>query len=325
MWWPGLSSQLENVVKTCQDCLKNTVQRPEPLRPSRLPQLPWQKVGTDLFEWNKSTYLLVVDYFSRWIEVARLSKLTSEEVILHTRSVFARHGIPEVVVSDGGPQFSAELYEQFAQEYGFEHIMSSPYYPQCNGEAERAVRTIKSLLKKPGDHYLALLAYRSTPLECGYSPAQLLMSRNIRTTLPMVRDQRSPMVVDSQDLQKRDHLIKERQKQNHDKRHRSKELPLLEPGDTVWVPDRDTSGTIVDETAPRSHIVETSDGSYRRNRRQLIRLETEQNKGPVSENEVPVPQNEVPVSQNEARNSRETRSKTGHMSKPPDRLDPSWT
>ena len=125
--------------------------------------------------------------------------------------MFARHGIPEVIVSDSGPQFSAELYAEFARQCGFEHITSSAYHPQCNGEAERAVKTIKSLLKKSGDHYLALLAYQSTPLECGFSLAQLLMSRNLRTTLPMVREQRTPRVVNFSELEK-DHHIKERQR-----------------------------------------------------------------------------------------------------------------
>ena len=308
MWWPGLSKQLEDVVKNCQECLKNTSQRSEPLQSSMLPQLPWQKIGTDLFDWNKSTYLLIVDYFSRWIEIARLSKLTSEEIILHTRSIFARYRIPEVVMSDNGPQFSSEKYAEFAQQYGFEHITSSPYYPQSNGEAERAVKTIKSLLKKSGDHYLALLAYRSTPLECGYSPAQLLMSRHLRTTLPMVREERIPKVVDLAKLAEKDHRIKERQRQNYDQRHKTKELTPLEPGDTVWISDRDTSGTVIDETGPRSHVVETSDGSYRRN---LVRLPT-QEADRETENLA-------------SQNSRETRSKIGHMVRPPDRLDPSWT
>ena len=72
---------------------------------------------------------------------------------------------------DNGPQFSAELYATFAKDYGFKHVTSSPYYPQGNGEAERAMKTIKGLLRKSGDPYLSLLAYRSTPLENGYSPA----------------------------------------------------------------------------------------------------------------------------------------------------------
>ena len=314
MWWPGLSKQLEDAVKTCRECLKHTVPGPEPLQPSRLPQLPWQKVGTDLFEWNKSTYLLVVDYYSRWIEIARLSKLTSEEVIRHTRSIFARHGIPEVVISDNGPQYSAELYAKFAQQYGFKHITSSPHYPQGNGEAERAVKTVKGLLKKSGDHYLALLAYRSTPLESGYSPAELLMSRQLRTTLPVGREQRSPKVVDAADLEKMDYHLKERQRQNYDQRHRTKELPSLEPGDTVWIPDRESSGTVVSETSPRSHIVETSDGSFRRNRRHLVRLPSTEAGG----------ESERTVSP-DTQSARVTRSQTGRTLRPPERLDPSWT
>ena len=71
-----------------------------------LPQLPWQRVGTDLFELKGYAYLLVVDYYSRFIEVARLNNATADEVILHTKEFFARHGIPEVVVSDNGPQYS---------------------------------------------------------------------------------------------------------------------------------------------------------------------------------------------------------------------------
>ena len=64
--------------------------------------------------------------------------MTADEVILHAKSVFARHGIPEEVVSDNGPQFSSQLYHLFSHEYGFHHITSSPLYPQSNGEAERA-------------------------------------------------------------------------------------------------------------------------------------------------------------------------------------------
>ena len=68
-----------------------------------------------------------------------------------------------MVVSDNGPQFRAETYKRFAEEYGFKHVTSSPYYPQGNGEAERAVGTVKRLLEKEKD--LALLAYQSTPLQ----------------------------------------------------------------------------------------------------------------------------------------------------------------
>ena len=155
VWWPGISNQLEKLVRECPNCIKFRVQRAEPHIPSPLPNLPWQKIGTDLFEWDKATYLLIIDYYSRWIETAKLTGLSANSVINHTKSIFARYGIPETVVSDNGPQFSSEAYAQFALEYGFKHTTSSPKHPQGNGEAERGVQTIKNLLKKEGDPYLA--------------------------------------------------------------------------------------------------------------------------------------------------------------------------
>ena len=134
----------------------------------------------------------------------------------------------------------------------------------------------------------------------------------------MVREQRAPRVVNFSDLEEKDHRIKERQRQNYDERYRVKELPLLEPGDTVWIPDQETSGIIVDETTTQSHTVETSNGSYRRNRKHLVRLPGQEADGEeIEQND----QNETLNSSN----SRKTRSKTSHAVRPPDRHDPSWT
>ena len=61
VWWPGLSTQLVQLIKNCRECCKQRCQPAEPLITSELPELPFQKIGTDLFEWEKRTYLLVVD------------------------------------------------------------------------------------------------------------------------------------------------------------------------------------------------------------------------------------------------------------------------
>ena len=297
------------MIKSCQECCKSRRQPAEPLLPSALPQLPWQKVGTDIFEWNKSSYLLIIDYYSRWIKIARLRDMSSEEVVLHTRSIFARHRIPEMVISDNGPQFACDTYAKFAREYGFDHITSSPHYPQCNGEVERTVQTVKSLLWKSGDPFLAILAYRATPLQSGFSPAELLMSRKLRTTVPIVREQRKPKVVEMTVFMEKDNSLKEHQRDNFDSHHRAKELPPLSLGDWVWVPDRESPGQVL-----------KPDGTYQRNRKYLIQLPV-----PDPEQIVEPQTSDLPETSAESVPTYQTRSKSGRAPKPPERLDPSWT
>ena len=112
-----------------------------------------------------------MDYYSRYIEVAAMTKnKKGSEVVRALKSIFARHGIPEKVRSDNGPPFDSGEYARFANDWGFKITTSSPKFPRSNGEAERAVQTAKSILKKEKDQANALLAYRSTPLSCGYSP-----------------------------------------------------------------------------------------------------------------------------------------------------------
>ena len=76
IWWPRISQDIEDRVQKCLTCLKFHKQLAEPLIPTSLPDYPWQRVGTDLFEWKKVTYLLIIDYYSRFIEMAKLTKLT---------------------------------------------------------------------------------------------------------------------------------------------------------------------------------------------------------------------------------------------------------
>ena len=142
---------------------------------SEFPELLWQKLGTDLFTWKGFNYLLVIDYYSRYIEIAKLHSASSISVINHLSSIFGRHGISEIISSDNGPQYKSIEFSNFAKAYGFQHKTSSPRFPQSNGEAERVVKTVKQLLSKSSDPYLALLAYRASPLNNGHSPSELLI------------------------------------------------------------------------------------------------------------------------------------------------------
>ena len=102
--------------------------RAEPLLPSELPIYLWQKVVTDLLEYKKVQYLVVVDSYSRYVELAKLNSLTSADIILHLKSIFVRHDIPEYLVADNGLQYASKAFSAFSQEYGFQHIKGSPYY-----------------------------------------------------------------------------------------------------------------------------------------------------------------------------------------------------
>ena len=116
-----------------------------------------------MFVLNGDSYLIIVDYFSRYPEVIKLKSTTSRAIIEAMKAVFSRHGIPETVVSDNGPQYSAEEFAKCAAEYNFHHVTSSPHFPQSNGQAERTVQTMKNLLKESSDQYMSLLTFRSTP------------------------------------------------------------------------------------------------------------------------------------------------------------------
>ena len=227
LWWPGINVDIEEYIKKCRVCCQ--FQRPqfEPLCPSELPDTPWQKVGTDLFEWKQVSYLFVVDYYSRFIEIAKLSSTTSRGVINHLKSIFTRHGIPQIVVSDNGPQYLSSEFSQFARDNKYNHITSSPHFPQANRESERAVQTLKGLLKQSNDLYLALLAYHSTPLKLGYSPAELVMGRALRTTIPIPLEQLQPKLPNSKELRKKDKEMKIKQKENYDNRHKTSEQYIL--------------------------------------------------------------------------------------------------
>ena len=80
-------------------------------------------------------------------KIHRNSFAESQTRLYATPRVFSRHGIPEVVVSENGPQFSSEAYAEFAKQFQFEHVTSSPHYPQSNGEAERAVQTVNKRME----------------------------------------------------------------------------------------------------------------------------------------------------------------------------------
>ena len=165
IWWPRISKEIGEFIDRCQFC--QTYRRRNkcaPLKSSELPQGPWRKLCLDLFKLEGKSFLIVVDYFSRWFEAVQLTRIDSDSVITGLKRIFSIFGIPEIVKSDEGLQFNSTLFRKFAAEYDFEHIISDPFYPQGNGCAERVVQVAKRLLRQ-ADPWAALMAYRSAPLD----------------------------------------------------------------------------------------------------------------------------------------------------------------
>ena len=118
-------------------------QSKEPIQQHDFAARPWSKVAVDLYDLDGRTLLVISDYYSNYIEVARVTSITSRSIIKELKAVFARFGIPEALVTDNGAQFSSADVSVFARTWGFDHVTSSPRYPQSNGKAENDVKTVK--------------------------------------------------------------------------------------------------------------------------------------------------------------------------------------
>ena len=190
LFWPGMSDEIRKYVENCNTCSSfQSKQSPEPLFMRKVPDHPWQNVGTDIFTINSRNYLITVDYYSQYFEVDYLSDTTSDTVIHKLKSNFARFGSPQKLISDNGPQFTSSNFKQFCTSWNITHETISPGNSKSNGAAEAAVKIAKNLMRKCSmskeDPYIALLNLRNTPQEnTEYTPVQRLMGRRTRTLLP---------------------------------------------------------------------------------------------------------------------------------------------
>lgn len=284
VYWPGMHNQILQKIESCEKCCMFRQNRVEPLITSDIPERPWQIIGMDLAELNKKHYLIFVDYYSKYPEVVQLKKIDSKTTINACKEIFSRHGSPETIRCDNGRQFISLEFEQFASEYGCKIITSSPRYPRSNGQAEAAVKIVKNIIKRESDPFLGLLAYRSTPISgIRASPAQLLMGRQLRTTVPTFDTNLKPKLIPFNQFAGAERLRKEKMRANHDRHHGARKLRQLGPGDKVWITDLKRMGTIRGRTTkPRSYEVQSKQGVVRRNRINLIPLNQENPVSPPS-------------------------------------------
>ena len=139
-------------------------------------------------------FLVIPDAHMKWLEATPLCGATSQLTIQQLRTIFARFGLPDTVVTDNGTCFVSSEFEKFLSENGIHHRKTAPYHPASNGLAERAVQILKQGLKKikngSMEERLAklLFNYRITPQSTtGTSPAQLLFGCNLKSHLDLLR------------------------------------------------------------------------------------------------------------------------------------------
>ena len=235
VWWPGMDRDTEKVVRTCHECqIVSQCSAPEPMQRTKFPDEPWQDVAMDLLGPlpNGENILVVVDYYSRFVEFAIMKSTTSEKVIFELERIFSVHGLPHSMKTDNGPQFISEEFESFLSENQIEHRNSPPLWPQANGEVERQNRSILKSLKIANaekknlkrELYKYLLAYHSTPHQTtGVPPAELMFKRKIRTKLPQLESviRTNPTKSDEQ-VRDRDQISKEKGKEYADKKRQAK-------------------------------------------------------------------------------------------------------
>ncbi|XP_062594180.1 uncharacterized protein K02A2.6-like [Saccostrea cucullata] len=182
LWWPYLDRDIEDMVERCSACAstRNTPKE-SPLHPWIWASRPGQRVHIDYAEYKGQSFLVIVDSYSKWLEVIPVKSTTSSNTIEKLRTWFASVGIPEEIVSDNGPQFTSSEFQDFMKHSGVRHTLVPPYHPQSNG-------------------------YRITPHSTtGTSPAELFLKRQLRTRLSCIKPNLRESVEEKQQKMKEQH------------------------------------------------------------------------------------------------------------------------
>ena len=191
VYWCGINGDIDNMIRKCDVCQHNQTAQPKEEMIPIDATYPWEIVGSDMFHFRGEEYLLVVDYYSSYSIIRKLSSTTSCAGVSKLKLIFSEFGIPNFFISDNARQYDSAEFRKFEAEYDFKHETSSPRYPQCNGKSERFVGIVKKALQKAyearEDPAIALLCLRTTPIETGLpSPAEMTFGRKIQSNLPTV-------------------------------------------------------------------------------------------------------------------------------------------
>jgi hypothetical protein len=292
-FWPGLDAAVRLYRSHCRQCNEQAPsQRKESTIEPTPPETPFEQVAIDLCSISGFAYLIYVDVYSGWIEVANLTSKGFDAIHRVMLNYFATFGVPQTIASDGGPPFTSIEYLNFLRRWKIQQRLSSAYYPQSNGRAEVGVKTAKRILlgninpttgKLDNDRaVIALMTHRNTPnQQTSISPATSLFGRSIRDHLPLnqlrVRKEWREIAEKREEALAKRHLVPQKTPPQQ-----SKDLAPLSIGDSVQIqnqhgsrPSKWNNTGYVTESLPHRQYHIVVDGSRRitlRNRRFLHKI-----------------------------------------------------
>ena len=291
VWWPGINQEIEERVKACNSCQRTRHNpAPAPLHPWEFPNQPWERLHADYAgPFEGKMFLIVIDAYSKWLEVIPVSAANSSVTIEHLCNTFAAHGLPKSLVTDNGTQFTSTELESFVKKNGIHHIRSSPYHPSSNGLAERAVQSFKEGMKKYSSTESIktrlsrfLFWYRLTSHSTtGIAPAQLLLGRIPRSQLDLLKPELSDNV-----------RVKQQSRKNYHKQNTKDRS--FEVDDPVFFKDFTSgkgwlTGTVTEVKGPLTYLVTLSDGRIVRRHVDHIRFRTSEATDLNADDDVEIP------------------------------------
>ena len=168
VYWPAMNSDIKEAVAKCEVCAEYQANNPQqPLQTRKIPDKPWSRLAADLFTLHSKDYIVLVDYYSDFVEVSPLEQTTSSAIIKSMRVQFSRHGIPDVLVSDNGPQFASREFAEFAKQWAgilTYHLITLPPKVQRKGlisheSCQKPLQESPERQQRPLDKFVGLQKY----------------------------------------------------------------------------------------------------------------------------------------------------------------------
>ena len=206
-FWPSMDKQLRQWASECLQCQGSKVQRHTKAQVQHfdLPSSRFDTVHIDIvgplppattrhnsYPSHERYLLTMIDRTTNWLEAAPMTDTTAITVAdTFFRTWICRYGVPLYVISDRGSQFESELFQELSELVGFHRLRTTAYHPECNGKVERQHRTLKTSIMARKQNWIdalpaVLLGMKITPLDNGYSPAEMVFGKQLLMPYPLI-------------------------------------------------------------------------------------------------------------------------------------------